>query len=153
MGLAKNEPVYLGPLSLPFVRAHYREADGRLRRGILPYDQLVKLAADIPYLMWGGHIYRTYRLALVFLACLFGPEWNKENVEPTLDGKPTFLRKGFTNQTEMDIYMIRIILLAEMLFNLQKVSGFDSVLDQIKNGMIETGYAELEVGKLLRMAI
>jgi hypothetical protein len=51
----------------------------------------------------------------------------------------------------LDVHMRRAIDLGEMLFNLQSVKNFDQCLIQLKGGQMEPAFAELEVGKILKI--
>jgi hypothetical protein len=56
------------------------------------------------------------------------------------------------NDTRMPIYSMRILNLAEMLFNLQEVEGFGHPLVRIASGQIESSMAELQLGMMLYQA-
>jgi hypothetical protein len=60
-----------------------------------------------------------------------------------------FLRTSIADERDENLHLLRVIWLAEMLFNFQRTPGLDGVLTNLQGGQIESGYAELEVGKLL----
>ncbi|MDB5305460.1 MAG: hypothetical protein JWM97_3009 [Phycisphaerales bacterium] len=51
----------------------------------------------------------------------------------------------------LDVHMRRAIDLGEMLFNLQSIKNFDQCIIQLKGGQMEPAFAELEVGKILKI--
>src|SRR5262249_8498711 len=55
------------------------------------------------------------------------------------------------SQQEMLSGIIRWLEFAEMLLNLQSVTGFETVLDELFNGKIEPAFAELEIARMLAM--
>jgi hypothetical protein len=52
-------------------------------------------------------------------------------------------------KSRLDLSCFRIIDLAEVLYNLQNVSGFDACIAKMRNGDIEGTYAELDFGRML----
>jgi hypothetical protein len=79
----------------------------------------------------------------------FGDEWLRAHV---VTAQPTdYLGLDFTSDQAREEKTWRIIELAEMLFNLQSVSGFRSCIVQMQRGQIEDTYAELETGKWLQV--
>ena len=63
--------------------------------------------------------------------------------------KPNFLRIDEFDQTRLDLTALRVIDLAEVLYNLQYVPGFDDCIAKMRNGDIEGTYAELDLGRML----
>jgi hypothetical protein len=92
---------------------------------------------------------RAYKLALAALTHVFGPEWRDNNIFQARRG---FLRNvtGTNTPLERETHFMRIILLAEMIWNLQDVNGFDACISQMVDGnQTEFVYAELEIARLL----
>ena len=93
-------------------------------------------------------IQQTYELALRILKNFFGPAWVRDHI---LDATPkgSFLSRDTIEKVSLNRHVVRVIQLAEMIFNLQIVSGFDLVLDWLRNGQLEASFAALEGGSLL----
>jgi hypothetical protein len=89
-----------------------------------------------------------YRLCVAVLRHFFGEAWfNKYVMNATA---PTdFLRRDFSTTERGEKHGFLVIALAETLFNLQHIEGFDACVAQMALGQIESTYAELEIGKLL----
>lgn len=82
------------------------------------------------------------------LQAMFGRDWVRKHIA---DHKaPTkFFRPGADSVYQAVIGRIRAIQLAEMVFNLQHVKGLEKSIELVKNGDVEAGFAEIEVGKIL----
>jgi hypothetical protein len=92
---------------------------------------------------------RLYHTARYILAEVFGEDWINENVGPA---RPPggFLKNAFANETDAAAHFMRVTTLAEMILNLQRISGYSECASQLKTAaQIESTFAELEVGKLL----
>jgi hypothetical protein len=76
----------------------------------------------------------------------FGPDWIRDHIEAPARG---FLRADNTTLEIRETQRMRRMMLAEMLFNLQKINGFKSCLVNLYGGQIESTYAALEIGRLL----
>ena len=65
--------------------------------------------------------------------------------------KPGFLRMDFSSVSRQVYTVFRVIDLAENLFNLQNIEGFDACIAQMNAGAekIESTCAELDFGRLL----
>jgi len=90
---------------------------------------------------------RAYKLALAALTHVFGPEWRDNNIFQARTG---FLRNvtGANTRLERETHFMRIILLAEMIWNLQDVIGFDACISQmLDSNQTESVYAELEIAR------
>jgi len=87
---------------------------------------------------------RSFFLATSILKHFFGANW----VERYLEG-PGYLNIDETNQTTMDLKGLRIIDLAEVVYNLQHVENFDSCISRMREGDIEGTAAELDLGRML----
>lgn len=87
---------------------------------------------------------RGYLLCVAIVKHFFGGEWLTKYAAP--NGKPGFLRQAYDYQdrpqSEAQVY--RMVDLAELLFNLQHVGGFDDCISQMRSGQIEPTYAELD---------
>jgi len=93
---------------------------------------------------------RTFWLAVAVLRYVFGPEWVEEHVGLG-STTPGFLRliSADADKTESERSAFKIADLGEVLLNLQGVEGIDLPLDKMKGGEIESGYAELDLGRML----
>jgi hypothetical protein len=89
----------------------------------------------------------SYHVAGVVLRMFFGLPWLEKYI--TGPNALNFLVTDDPAQERWVIGITRIIHLAEMIFNLQRIAGFDEVLDKIAGGAIESAFAELEAGRLL----
>lgn len=84
------------------------------------------------------------------LLVLFGTEWFDTHVKA--ESAPTnFFRSGATDDAGRTLGMLRVVQLAEMIFNMQHVEGIEKSKQLIADGDVESGFAELEVGKLLHV--
>jgi hypothetical protein len=91
---------------------------------------------------------RSFWLAISVIKYFFGQEWLDEHVswEST---SPGFLRviPGYSAETQISTF--RIVDFAELLWNLQTTTGFDICIDRLRQGVIESTYAELDLGRML----
>jgi hypothetical protein len=82
------------------------------------------------------------------LAAILGDDWVETHI--FRDKSPThFFRNASTDDYERTKGRLRVIQLAEMVFNLQRVEGLNKSITMIRAGDIEAGFAELEVGRIL----
>jgi hypothetical protein len=92
---------------------------------------------------------RLYHTARYILAEVFGEDWINENVGPA-SAPGDFLKNAFANETDAAAHFMRVTTLAEMILNLQRISGYSDCASQLETvAQIESTFAELEVGKLL----
>lgn len=114
-------------------------------RPVYKRESLKRLAASLDPSWDKGQ--RSYGLALKILEFCFGQEWMERHIytEPA-DG---FLGRALGSEEGSSIVVQRIINLAEMIANLASIHGHEACLEQIAGGMLEPGYAELEVGKMI----
>ena len=77
-----------------------------------------------------------------------GEEWFDRHVIPNRR-KPGFFTMDESNAVQLDTSAYRIMLLAEALYNLQNVPGFDECITRMRDGDIEGTYAELDFGRML----
>jgi hypothetical protein len=93
---------------------------------------------------------REFCLFTIVLCRVFGQEWCERHIiNPNGADASEYLKLDFTNDIARELKSLRMAHLAEMVFNLHPIPGFDSCIAQMKNGEIESGFAELEFGKLL----
>jgi len=90
----------------------------------------------------------SFSLAYCVLKAFLGEEWLNRYVIP-ITAQKNFLRIDETSQKRRDETTYRIIDLAEVLFNLQHVDGFDDCIARMRSGNIEGTYAELDLGRML----
>jgi hypothetical protein len=91
---------------------------------------------------------RSAVLATVVLKGFFGEEWVDRHVM-SKRRKPGFLTMNETSAVTLDMSAYRVMDLAEVLYNLQYVSGFDECIERMRNGDIEGTHAELDFGRML----
>jgi hypothetical protein len=91
------------------------------------------------------HLLRTI---LVVIKYFLGPEWIDEHVSWERN-TPGFLRVIPGQSAETLISTIKLVDFAELLWNLQGITGFETCIDRIRNGVIEPTCAELDLGQLL----
>ena len=124
----------------------YKKPDGGYVRPIFRREGLreLALAVKMPSATVGGW---SYGLALSVLEYVFGRVWLVRNVldEPS-DG---FLSRALAIEGGHVTVMHRVRDLAELVVNLLPVKGVEAPLDQVASGAVESGYAELIVGRLL----
>jgi hypothetical protein len=89
-----------------------------------PHDQLLGIAVQV-------------------VGVYLGTEWVMRHI---MTDKAGFLYVDPVSSKPTDL---RVIELAEMLFNLQDVSGFESVLKELATRQVESSFAVLEVAKIL----
>jgi hypothetical protein len=87
-------------------------------------------------------------LASGVLRAFMSPEWLERHV--IADGRV----KGFISVDEsephrQEISYFRVMDLAELIYNLQQVPGFDECITRMRDGDIEGTYAELDFGRML----
>ncbi len=102
-----------------------------------------------------------YHVALQVLRCFLGVAWVDTYINPApavvspaaRQGREFFRTDGTASEDRFR-YQERVARLAELLFQLQDVSGIAARCDSIVQGQIESGYAELEfAGHFLRRDI
>jgi hypothetical protein len=90
----------------------------------------------------------SFSLAYCVLKAFLGEDWLNRYVIP-ITAKKNFLRIDESSQKRRDETAYRVIDLAEVLFNLQHVHGFDECIARMRSGNIEGTYAELDLGRML----
>lgn len=102
----------------------------------------------MPEATWANRI---YTLAVRVLNGTFGADWT--NLHVLGDSDPSnFFRSRAAAAGDESFHRARVADLAETLANLQKVPGLKGVLEEMKRGLVEDRFAELEVGKILALA-
>jgi hypothetical protein len=86
-----------------------------------------------------------FTLAVTIISHFLGRQWCEDNIlQDVNQTRPAgFLRVNFTPGFEGERKNARILDLAENLFNLQHIEGFDDRVDQLRTGDIESTIAEL----------
>jgi hypothetical protein len=99
----------------------------------------------------------TFGMATEFLRAVVDNEWTNQMVfgeHPTISrinrAGRGFMRAEATTDDERYRNQQRALLTAELLFNLQNVEGIDTRLDDLRSGLVESTYSELEAGGFLR---
>src|SRR5690606_11414564 len=115
------------------------------RRAYVPIGLLHERAKNLPLVPWFRESHlgeRTYALS-AFVLCLFlGRSWALTHLPK--DAPTDFFRSNFAGDVNrFQTHLFRVMRLAEMLVNLQRVSGLDSVISQILH-RVEAGYSEIE---------
>ena len=88
---------------------------------------------------------QSFYLAVAILKHFFSQEWVYRYF-----GNPGYLQINESgDQTKMDASGLRIIDLAEVIYNLQAVPGFDNCIARMRDGDIEGTAAELDLGRML----
>ena len=83
-------------------------------------------------------------LAFGVLNHFFGRDWVERHLE-----NPGYLQIDETNQDTMDVAALRVIDLAECVYNFQHIENFDGVIQRMKEGHVEATAAELDLGRML----
>ena len=94
---------------------------------------------------------RTLGLANSVIAHFLGRDWLETHVLHTAP-RPGFLRMDFSSgDRRREATVFRVIELAESLYNLQNIDGFDACISQMKGGgeKIQSTCAELDFGRFL----
>jgi hypothetical protein len=86
-------------------------------------------------------------LAYFIVDRLLSKKWLKKHVLPGCT-KPGFFS---VDMQKLDLTCYRVIDLAELLYNLQDITGFDHCLSNLRKGHMEGTYAELDLGRMLHM--
>lgn len=95
-----------------------------------------------------GHVL-AQKIAQIILCSVLGNDWFRRFIASN-DAPSDFFRPGRDNDRRIVIGTLRTIFLSEMIFNLQYHDGVRNSIEKIGIGEIEAGYAELEVGKILK---
>jgi hypothetical protein len=90
---------------------------------------------------------RSYTLAVGIVKHFLGEEWIHSYAGPVA-GNRTFMQIDF-GASDHQIQIFRTIDLAELLYNLQHIDGFDYCIGRLRQGMVESILAELDVARML----
>jgi hypothetical protein len=92
-----------------------------------------------------------FTLAVTIIRHFLGQPWCEENILQNAEQTkpPGFLRVDFRSGFEGERKNARILDLAECLFNLQQIDGFDARVDQLRTGDIESTIAEFDLARFL----
>ena len=90
---------------------------------------------------------RPYTLSLAVIRYFLGENWLTEHTEPGV-GVRGFLRPDIEADNHQ-VQFFKSIDLAELLFNLQHIEGFDGCLARLRGGDIEPTLAELDAARML----
>jgi hypothetical protein len=113
-------------------------------------DDLHKIIDGLPPEMKAADGDRTIGLANTVIVHFLGRDWFATHM--THDAhRPSFLRIDFSSDRRKKVTVFRVVELAENLYNLQHIEGFDACIAQMKAGAekIESTCAELDFGRLL----
>jgi hypothetical protein len=80
-----------------------------------------------------------------------GERWYDRYVKHASRHATYFGVDNTSDKQEMMTGIMRWLEFAETLLNLQNITGFETVLDELFNGKIEAAYAELEIARMLAM--
>ena len=89
---------------------------------------------------------RAYKLSKAVLEKFVGSVWIDQHIDKARWG---YLRFRADPPQARETHYMRTILLAEMLYNLQKIENFDCCLHELVAGQVESTYAALEIGRIL----
>ncbi len=100
---------------------------------------------------YADEVFLAYGLAIEVLRFYLESEWVNTNVFPfekvttsQAHSRRSFLRTESSKHDEKFEYQDRVIKLAELLFNLCSVEGFEEKLEDLSNKDLESVYAELQ---------
>jgi hypothetical protein len=92
-----------------------------------------------------------WTLATTIIGHFLGKEWVLQNIPHRDDAASTgFFQMDFSSPERGHAKAARIYDLAETLFNLQQIEGFDHRIEQMRTGDAEASFAELDLGRFLR---
>ena len=103
---------------------------------LLLHNALVDLRSKLPVGRTMTGVEESLSLAAAILRHFFSEAWWNRWVMPET-AKPNFLRIDESDQTRLDLTALRVIDLAEVLYNLQHVPGFDECIAKMRNGDVE----------------
>jgi hypothetical protein len=116
----------------------------------LTVDDLHRIVRTFPEEIQNADGGRTVVLAQSIIAHFFGRDWFTAHIRHDAR-KPGFLNYDFSSDERREATSFRVVELAESLFNLQNIPGFDDTIAQMKGGgdKIEATCAELDFGRFL----
>lgn len=110
-------------------------------------QHLLRTIAAFPPEISDDQTNRAFYLSLAIVRHFLGAAWADEHVQDT--GGSGYLRLDWNDKDRAQRQAYRILDLAEILFNLQRIDGFDECIQRMKDGDIEGTYAELDLGRML----
>jgi hypothetical protein len=121
---------------------------GEIVRLRMSFEQLKRAFESLPTSLRTNGQTESLALASGVLRVFMGAEWVERHV--ISDGS----KKGFLSIDESDprrreVSFFRVMDLAEVIYNLQPVPGFDECIARMREGNIEGTYAELDFGRML----
>jgi hypothetical protein len=149
-------------LSVPWIKSNYHRGrragafridDKKYRRSIqvVQRNRITRKALQEAFEQIPAHfsgMSQSFFLAGSVVRVFLGEKWLDRHVMPSKH-KRGFLTIDASSPQALDISAYRIIDLAEILYNLQDVSGFDECISRMRDGDIEGAYAELDFGRML----
>jgi len=130
--------------------AAQKDVDGSKQPRRITAGDLQRVVEAMPRELRDDDGGRTFALAADVVRHFVGIEWFAANVRHDAP-RPGFLRLDFTSDQTRAATVFRLIDLAECLYNLQHIPGFDECIDQMRAGAekIESTCAELDFARLL----
>jgi hypothetical protein len=122
----------------------------RKRGKVLPVimeDSVRRINRLIPDRRFESPWARSDKLAIACLNKVFGPDWVSRHI--TASKKDEFLSCNDSTPEVRETRRMRRIMLAEMLYNLKIAKGFNSCIEKLYTGQVESTYAALEIARLL----
>jgi hypothetical protein len=91
---------------------------------------------------------RSFWLSVAMIKHFLGLDWANKHMSPETSD-PGFLRiiPGHGPETQRSTF--KVVDLAELLWNLEAVPGFDLCIERLRRADIESTYAELDLGRML----
>jgi hypothetical protein len=116
----------------------------------ITFDDLRTVVAGLPAEMKEADGGRVIGAANAVIAHFLGREWFVAHIRHDT-AKPGFLRLDFSSDARREATVFRVVEVAENLFNLQHIEGFDACVAQMRAGgeKIESTRAELDVARFL----
>ncbi len=115
----------------------------------LTEKHLLATVANFPEAVRKDDSNRSYFLSVAIIKYFLGEDWLELHCAPNaLTG---IFRQDFSEEVAGEERAFKLVDLAELLFNLQHVDGFDGCIDRMKAGAVEGTLAELDFGRMLLM--
>jgi hypothetical protein len=114
---------------------------------VVTLDWIRRINRLIPLRVSESIVSRSDKLATAILQKFFGADWIAQHVEPGT--KTKFLATNNSTPALREQQKMRRVVLAEMLFNLQKVKGFNNCLAKLNDGEVEPTYGALEIARMI----
>jgi len=116
----------------------------------LSVDRLHAIIPKLPLDMQKDPAGRVIGVANSVIAHFLSRDWFAAHIRHDVR-RPGFLNLDFSSDQKREASTFRVIELAENLFNLQHIVGFDACIDQMRGGgeKIESTCAELDFGRFL----